>query len=545
MTGARRRGAEDRHAALERWVWWAAATAASAALFLLLTPEILGLFHDDAIYAAVAKSLAEGNGYHLVNLPGAPPQTKYPPGFSSLLALIWRVFPGFPENARALKSLNLVFVLIAARSLAAVTRAQNPTLAIAVPILAQLALVTNPGLVGFTDYTMTDVCFSALVVAAIAVFRKGERLTSWREAALISLVGGSILARSIGIALAAAIALTCAVRRQYARSLVYLGVGAAVFLVWTSWALAHRELSSPILTYYQEYESPALVHLLVNPPLAVSIVAGNVRMAIDALPLVVGPSWLGAWPALAALATAGMWRMLSTGWIAPVLFSACYLGLVLLHPFAPHRYLVPLMPIFVLAITAGAEAGWDLLRRVWPRGRASSLPAVIVLAIVSASNLVWVQYRLRSGETVRGWYGIDLGYRWSGFQETFHWIRTNTSADAKIGSLYDAMYFLYTGRQGVRPWIHRSETYFYPYGAASPDVGAPELVLPELRRLGIAFIVLDPSAGYVEGPAAMAMLRQLLLMPEAGAVRVFVSGDGEHEIYRLWTNTIPARLPNR
>jgi len=40
--------------------------------------QILGLFHDDAIYAVAGKALASGDGYRIVSLPGAPAQTKYP-----------------------------------------------------------------------------------------------------------------------------------------------------------------------------------------------------------------------------------------------------------------------------------------------------------------------------------------------------------------------------------------------------------------------------------------------------------------------------------
>src|SRR5262245_4383276 len=43
-----------------------------------LVPGVSGVFHDDAIYVISAKALADGRGYRLINLPGAPPQTKYP-----------------------------------------------------------------------------------------------------------------------------------------------------------------------------------------------------------------------------------------------------------------------------------------------------------------------------------------------------------------------------------------------------------------------------------------------------------------------------------
>src|SRR6185295_7265135 len=58
----------------------------------------LGRGHDDAIYLTVSKSLAEGTGYRIQNLPGAPYETKYPPVIIWLLTLVWKIDPQFPGN---------------------------------------------------------------------------------------------------------------------------------------------------------------------------------------------------------------------------------------------------------------------------------------------------------------------------------------------------------------------------------------------------------------------------------------------------------------
>ena len=59
---------------------------------------LFGMYHDDAVYMVCAKSLADGDGYRILSLPGAPPQSKYPVGFPLFLALLWKVFPVFPGN---------------------------------------------------------------------------------------------------------------------------------------------------------------------------------------------------------------------------------------------------------------------------------------------------------------------------------------------------------------------------------------------------------------------------------------------------------------
>ncbi len=60
--------------------------------------EHLGYFHDDGMYWIGGKSLAEGHGYRILSLPDTPFQTKYPPLYPLLLALVWKVFPVFPGN---------------------------------------------------------------------------------------------------------------------------------------------------------------------------------------------------------------------------------------------------------------------------------------------------------------------------------------------------------------------------------------------------------------------------------------------------------------
>ena len=57
-----------------------------------------GVFQDDGIYVILGKSLASGQGYRYLNLPGAPYATHYPPGYPLFLALLWKISPQFPQK---------------------------------------------------------------------------------------------------------------------------------------------------------------------------------------------------------------------------------------------------------------------------------------------------------------------------------------------------------------------------------------------------------------------------------------------------------------
>ena len=126
-----------------------------------------------------------------------------------------------------------------------------------------------------------------------------------------------------------------------------------------------------------------------------------------------------------------------------------------------------------------------------------------------------------------------MPYAWSGFEESFAWIRQHTATDALLATAYDPMYYLYTGRRAIRPALHRSVTYFYPYGNAHPDVGSVEVIKPQLDKLKVGYLVIDPMDGYAEGNATLRLFDGLVAAYGDRAKNVFTSMDGKHRIYAL------------
>ncbi len=77
-----------------------------------------------------------------------------------------------------------------------------------------------------------------------------------------------------------------------------------------------------------------------------------------------------------------------------------------------------------------------------------------------------------------------------------------------LATVYDPVYYLYTGRQAIRP-----ATYFYPYGNASADAGSVDEIKTQLAKLGVKYLIVDPL--------------------DATAKMVFASADGKHKIYAV------------
>ena len=101
-------------ARVERLVPFLLVIVVALVAILTITPWPVGAYEDDAIYTVLAKALASGDGYRLINLPGAPHATHYPPGYPFVLALLWRFAPNFPDNIVVFKFANAIFLALAA-----------------------------------------------------------------------------------------------------------------------------------------------------------------------------------------------------------------------------------------------------------------------------------------------------------------------------------------------------------------------------------------------------------------------------------------------
>jgi hypothetical protein len=159
----------------------------------------------------------------------------------------------------------------------------------------------------------------------------------------------------------------------------------------------------------------------------------------------------------------------------------------------------------------------------------------IPIAMVALLMLGWLwgYVHINRNQHLVQWGGFRSSYGWSGFSETFSWIKKNTQKDDVLAAGYDPMYYLYTGRKAVRPWMHRPETYFYPYGNANPDLGSVEEIRKYLDELGVRFLIVDPMEGYSERVAVAELLDDLVRSYEVQPELVFESTDHFHKIYSL------------
>jgi hypothetical protein len=525
---------------LERRDWNLA--IAFALIFSVLTavstflPTACGSYHDDAIYVGTAKSLVEGTGYSLINLPGSPPQTKYPVLYPLLIAVVWKVWPSFPANLWAIQGLTLISAALAiGLSFLFMVRFAyaSRTAAIAVTAL----VVTTPFLQFISTRALSEMPFALLLVGALWRVESALRKPNTSGAQFLTgiVVALPYLCRSIGIVFAIATLIVLAVRRRPV-ALTLLGLAAATgpWVYWSLTALGQWQQNN-VLGYYTDY----LGSWSMLGSHAGAIVGWNLiylliaTLATSLIGLHLGSDWLLGWKLGPIFLLFGGLPWLQVTWRAlrfellPV-FLAGYGVLVLLWPWPPARFLLPVLPFVMMYV---ARVAVRLTSALLPTLHAWFLKGGLALA-VAANIVVTMQVGVLYSRTGFPFPTFpDRPVQWSSYEEVFDWLREHTALTDRVGSALDSMVFLYTGRQSIRPFRYSPERLFY--SVPGPKSGTADEVFTTLTANGVRFLTLFPIPGYEAetsiGEVVAEMRRQ---SPDRLVVR-FVGRDPRFVIFEV------------
>jgi hypothetical protein len=459
-----------------------------------------------------------------------------------MLSWVWATDPVFPQNILALKALNGA-ILVAIYFISVIYyRCHFPESNLGA-IVFGLFVCMNPLVFTFTDYVVSDLLYVLLALATLAICASSRKESSQTGRLMLPVISGlACLTRLAAAPLLIAGSVEGFLSRRW-RGMAYFIGGVLLFVgPWLLWvSLWPHYAPDSLFGYYSDYafsgaEVGDLGTLVAHHWV---VVVSNARYLIDAfdflylLPLLPGLGFL-----IMVLTTIGMIDSVRKEEAFAWCFFLSSAALLLIWPFHPGRYMAPLVPVLVLFLFRGMAAveHWvQSVRREFalksPLAKLVWSPALLIVLF----NGVWLSSYLLidDNNTTRGLYGRRLPYAWRGFEESFAWVRENTQPDALLATAYDPMYYLYTGRRAIRPALHRSGTYFYPYGQANPDVGWSDEIKPQLDKLGAKYLIIDPLDGYAEGEATLRLLDQLVNSYGAKATHVFTSSDGKHRIYAL------------
>ena len=475
VTGEFRRAATSRSGSV---ILIAILGTASIFYFCFLKSDRFGAYHDDGIYVATARSLADGQGYRILSLPDEPAQTKYPPLYPLILSLIWRVQPAFPDNL----TLMMVLSVIAALSFLLLTRRYLVSSEYASPLQALIVVALtalNWRTVILSTSVYSEMLYAALSVGGLQLAEKHLNGKTGRMSGMILglLIGLAFLTRTSGIALLVALAAYSLLKRQWRKALLPVGIGMVFVLAWAAWCYvnknASQDLNAPFYTSYfahlnqvvtdlqaQGGSSRLAVHfgmalenfiggILVSIPL---VCTGLNYQVLARLSEYLPGAGLGILFLIVILVSAGFIRTASKRVRLLHIYLVMSLGLYLfwLPSVSYDRFLMPMLPFLLLFLVCELGMLVSLARKGLQSGEAWGK--------VSGSFISFILFAL-IGLTLYG-YGSGAYSSFKSLQpsasraaddaQAISWIKENTASSDSLVCYRDPKYFLYTGHKAVR-----------------------------------------------------------------------------------------------
>ncbi|MEX2152119.1 MAG: hypothetical protein WD825_02210 [Gemmatimonadaceae bacterium] len=493
------------------------------ATLALLQPLPVGSVQDDGLYVILGKALATGEGYRFINLPGAPAAVHYPPGYPTLLAILWAIFPRFPANT----------VLFAFANIALLSVAAGATFHLGRRLDLPPMVATGCALAGFLMLPMlalglTLVSEPLWLALAIPWLLRADRETGsdsagtpmrWTTAAGLGAAAGVLmLVRTQSIALLVGLIAALLVRRRAGAAAAALVGALLVAFPWQLWVAHHADKIPDTLSgKYGAYSTWLRDGLRAE---GLNLLTESMRRNIQsAQHFVSGMLSLPGLPsaisgiALLGPAVAGGVRLARR---TPVLFSAlcAHAALILLLPFEPQRYVWGSWPFVILWIGAGLMELWERWRagrRAGPGAPGAAIRRAVETAAFAGGILVIAGAAVSTGIGLyrQSYRNVALGGAHR-LLPTVEWVERHTQPDALIASDDETAVFLYTGRRAVPATSFLAANYVRPtvQGATSFQLDTilalyrPDLVIVNWQPTVAAALRLSTGSAPVLRPVA-------------------------------------------
>jgi hypothetical protein len=466
----------------------AALLLACFALFVLRLDRAAGLYVDDAWYLLLAKALATGQGYQLINAPTPGIVPLFPPGYPFLLSLVYRLTGDFPANIMWLKLVS-VFSLVGLGWLGYeyLTRDRHVPRggALALAILA----ILSPQLVFFATSTLMAEClFALLVVAVVLTIERGVRLH--REEGRIRwplfVIGGilaaaSYLTRGAGIVLLIGLLLYLLKERLWRPVLVLVLLFVVTLGPWTLYVAQHpvteaqqfEQAGNIVMRYstafWQRWAGETSLGTIALAELPERVWTNFLSMVTgDTLKILAFQAYLWGAASTAGSVDQGiplwisilsslLFLVILVGYVAALrrgvtlaeIALPLMVGLILLWPFETTRFLLPLSLFFHLYLFQGAAE-----IRAWWKGREEGafyagrslkvvLGVLLLLSLWSHGSYLSVYHFGSLFEKVRWVSAAEEN------EQLMRWISTNLPATEILVASNPALVHLATGHKTV------------------------------------------------------------------------------------------------
>ena len=485
-------GGDSRRGGVRTSPWLVAASVgASFALFFIIyslrLDQVVGLVVDDAWYVMLARALATGHGYTLINSPSAGIPPFYPPAFPWLLSLLFRLAPQFPQNLWLLKSVSIMAMPgVGAASYVWLRRVRElphyPALGI-----ATVVSVTPAFCFLATSTVMTECVFTLAQLLTILTIERGVRVTvkggtSWWYWVLGATFGSfAFLTRSIALGLIAAAVGYLLKERLFRGAAIFAFSVIALVGPWMAYSRAHSPTGEQraeqggniVLSYTTQFWQKKAGDSASGTVYAADLpdrVWNNLTQVLGHdIGMMLFPPFLRdtGYSGAEAIEEAGGRSILSfllglfvvAGFIATAIRKATLaefalpasLVIILLWPWPPYRFILPFAPFIVFYFLTGLRLiqqlkqrvdGTSKLRAQWP------VFGVAVVCILAAHLYDHTRYIVKKFQPV----AADRPLWLRAFEENramLEWVSKKAPEDCVIATPNPALVYLFTGRKTI------------------------------------------------------------------------------------------------
>lgn len=453
---------------LLRWMPPLLAIIAATSTILSIGPWPVGVFQDDGIYVVLAKALANGDGYRYTNIPGAPHATHYPPLYPAFLALLWKLYPSFPENVTLFKFVNAAFVGITA-ALFYVFAQRVVGLTKWPAAITVVAFTACRPVLYLATMVLSEPLFMVLLGLSLILAERAASSGKVRDAlgATIVIVALS-LTRTLGAVLLPALVLALLYRRHWRGAFVVTVVGVCGLLPWQLWIAAHdAEIPSIFIGKYGSYGRWLLDAFRVEGlPFVWDVVAKNVRALFMLGSTAAGTAfswspWARVLMGVVTLVIFGIGcRHLLKRALVTFIFLFAYIGVVIVWPFSPDRFVWAIWPLLGAVAVLGITTTWAASLDVLGSGRAHAVGRIAVRAAVVVLVTGHVLYNSRMFLSAERDLNVQkvVGER---LRPVAEWVAAHTRQQDVLATDSDALVYLYTGRRAIPNGVFTPQEYIH------------------------------------------------------------------------------------
>jgi hypothetical protein len=473
-----------------------------------------GYFHDDGIYLINAKALVSGQGYRTISLPGAPAQTKYPILYPALLALLWKLFPSFPQNVIWFKLLSLLGVVLWCVALYKVVLQDSAGNGKRLALWIVLLTAASQWTLWISAATLPDSLFCASTVASIYFLTRAlsKPNTFWSRDLIAGtcLTSAAFLLRTAGGPLILASAFVLMVRGRFRSLAFFLIVSAVTVGPWIAWQHTQTAPSDPIEAYYTKasYVSGHVFAGFAPNQIALVLVVNAILLLVGCLPF----GSQGDNPAMLALAVltgliaAAAWlRSIRTGLSILSVWIVVYAAMVVCWLSFPARYEIVLLPFIPLLVWYAVRA---TPHRLTPWTRTAGKVALTgVLCLEGGFAIRALATTMSSGTPSLAEATPD---NWADITRLCDWLRTQSAPQAVTTGHVDPVLYLYSGRQAVRPYATDFSKLFYRTRPGVSPIGTAADFRENLVRHHVTYIVVTPAKWFLESDFFVQRLARLV-----------------------------------